>query len=105
MIWAIMLITGLFTFFMRFVMLSGIAPRKFPTAFKEALGFVPISVLTAILVPEVLVGEDNNIMLLDNSHLPAAIIAVVVALISRSIVITISVGLGTLWLLTFIGFP
>jgi branched-subunit amino acid transport protein len=105
MIWAIMIITGLFTFFMRFVMLSGIAPRKFPAAFKEALGFVPISVLTAILVPEVLVGEDNNIMLVDNAHLPAAIIAVVVALISRSIVITISVGLGALWLLIFMGFP
>jgi branched-subunit amino acid transport protein len=105
MIWAIIIITGLLTFVMRFVMLSGIAPRKLPAPFEGARGFVPIAVLTAILVPAVLIGEDNNIMLLDNAHLPAAIIAVVVARISRSIFITISAGLGALWLMTFMGFP
>jgi branched-subunit amino acid transport protein len=105
MIWAIMIIAGLFTFVMRFVMLSGIAPRKLPTVFDEARNFVPIAVLTAILVPAVMISEDKNIMLLDNAHLPAAIIAVVVALISRSIVTTICVGLGTLWFLRFMGFP
>ena len=105
MIWAIIIITGLFTFVMRFVMLSGFAPRKLPTVFEEARSFVPIAVLTAILVPAVLIGEDNKIMLLDNAQLPAAIVAVVVALISRSIVITISIGLCALWLLKFMGFP
>ena len=105
MIWAIIIITGLITFVMRFVMLSGIAPRKLPTIFEDARSFVPIAVLTAILVPAVLTGKDNNIMLLDNAQLPAAFVAVVVALISRSIVITIIIGLGALWLLKFMGFP
>ena len=105
MIWAIIIITGLFTFVMRFVMLSGIAPRKLPTIFEDARSFVPIAVLTAILVPAVLTGKDNNIMLLDNAQLPAAFVAVVVALISRSIVITIIIGLSALWLLKFMGFP
>ena len=41
--------------------------RKLPTAFEDALGFVPIAVLTAIIVPAVLVGEDDSIMLLDNT--------------------------------------
>jgi len=104
MIWTIMIITGLLTFFMRFIMLSGIAPRKLPAIYGEASNFIPIAVLTAIIVPAVLTGEDNNIMLLDNSHLPAAIVAVVVALISRSVVLTIGVGLSTLWLLNFMGF-
>jgi branched-subunit amino acid transport protein len=104
MIWAIIIITGLLTFFMRFIMLSGIAPRKLPSTFREASDFIPIAVLTAIIVPAVLTGEDNNIMLLDNSHLPAAIVAVVVALISRSVVLTIGVGLSILWLLNFMGF-
>ena len=57
--------------------------------------------LTAIIVPAVLIGEDNNIMLLNNAHLPAAIVAVIAAIVSRSVIMTISVGLGTLWLLTF----
>ena len=99
-----MIIAGLLTFFMRFIMLSGIAPRKLPATFREASEFIPIAVLTAIIVPAVLTGEDNNIMLLNNSHFPAAIVAVVVALISRSVVLTIGVGLSTLWLLKFMGF-
>ena len=101
MIWATIIITGLLTFAMRYVMLSGMAPRKFPAYFKGALKFIPISVLTAIIVPAVLIGEDNNIMLLNNAHLPAAIVAVIAAIVSRSVIMTISVGLGTLWLLTF----
>ena len=103
MIWIIMIVTGILTFAMRFVMLSGVAPQKLPAAFGEALGFVPITVLTAIIMPAVLMGEDNSIMVMDNARLPAAIIAVIVALISRSVVMTISVGLGTLWLLSFLG--
>ena len=104
MIWAIIIITGLLTFAMRFVMLSGIAPRKLPGYFREALDFIPISVLTAIIVPAVFIGEDNNITLLNNTHLPAAIVAVVIAVISRSVILTISVGLCTVWLLKFLGF-
>ena len=103
MIWIIMIVTGMLTFAMRFVMLSGVAPRKLPAAFGEALGFVPIAVLTAIITPAVLMGEGDSIMVLENARLPAAIIAVIVALVSRSVVMTISVGLGTLWLLTFLG--
>ena len=103
MIWTIMIVTGLLTFAMRFIMLSVVAPRKLPTAFKDALGFVPIAVLTAIIVPAVLVGEDDSIMLLDNARLPATIIAIFVALVSRSVVMTISAGLGTIWLLAFVG--
>ena len=102
MIWNIMIVTGLLTFAMRFVMLSGIAPLKLPAAFEDALGFVPIAVLTAIVVPAVLIGEDHSIMLLDNARLPAAIIAIIVALVSQSVVMTISAGLGTLWLLSFL---
>ena len=60
MIWIIMIVTGLLTFAMRFVMLSGVAPRKLPAAFGEALGFVPIAVLTAIITPAVLMGEASN---------------------------------------------
>lgn len=102
MIWVVMIVTGLLTFAMRFAMLSGVAPRKLPNTFSEVLGFVPIAVLTAIITPAVLTGEGNTIMVLDNARLLAAIIAVIVALISRSVVMTISAGLGTLWLLTFL---
>jgi len=99
-----MIITGLLTFAMRFIMLSGVAPGSLPESFKGALDFIPISVLTAIIVPAVFVDDSNNIVFLNNAHLPAAIAAVATAIISRSVVLTIGVGLSTIWLLTFLGF-
>ena len=99
-----MIVTGALTFAMRFVMLSGVAPRKLPAVFEEALRFVPIAVLTAIIIPAVLGGDNNSIILLDNPRIPAAIFAVFVALVSRSVVMTIATGLGTLWFMTFLGF-
>jgi len=104
MIWAVMIATGLLTFAMRFVMFSGLAPKKLPPAFEEALGFVPIAVMTAIIVPAVLLDGSQSIVLLNNPRLPAALLAIVVALLTRSVVMTITAGLVTIWLLLFLGY-
>ena len=45
-----MIACGLLTFATRFVMFSGLAPRRLPDWLEDALGFVPIAVLTAIIV-------------------------------------------------------
>ena len=104
MIWVIMIMTGLLTFAMRFVMFSGLAPARLPAAFEQALAYVPIAVLTAIIVPAVLFHDPQSHALVDNARIPAAILAVFVALVSRSVVLTISIGLGALWALTFWGY-
>ena len=54
MIWPVMIACGLLTFATRFVMFSGLAPRRLPDWLEDALGFVPIAVLTAIIVPAVI---------------------------------------------------
>ena len=54
MIWFIMIATGLFTFATRFCMLNKTVGKQLPTWLVEALSFVPIAVLTAIIVPAVL---------------------------------------------------
>ena len=54
MIWLVMIACGLLTFATRFVMFSGLAPRRLPDWLEDALGFVPIAVLTAIIVPAVI---------------------------------------------------
>jgi branched-subunit amino acid transport protein len=104
MIWAVMIGTGLLTFAMRFAMFSGLAPKKLPPAFEQALGFVPIAVLTAIILPAVLIGDNGSVAISNNAHLPAAILAATVALITRSVLVTIISGLGALWLLVYLGF-
>ena len=102
MIWLVMIACGLLTFTTRFVMFSGLAPRRLPDWLEDALGFVPIAVLTAIIVPAVVTAPDGNLFLVGNSRLPAAVIAVSVALITRSVLATIATGLAALWCLEWL---
>lgn len=99
MIWLVMIACGLLTFATRFVMFSGLAPRRLPDWLEDALGFVPIAVLTAIIVPAVITGPEGTLFIVGNSRLPAAVIAVSVALLTRSVLATIATGLAALWCL------
>ena len=101
MIWMVMIVCGLLTFSMRFVMFSDLAPKQLPGWLEEALGFVPVAVLTAIIVPAVIVSPDGGLMVAGNSRLPAAIIAVTAALVTRSVLVTIGSGLGSMWVLDY----
>lgn len=102
MIWLVMITCGLLTFGMRFIMFSDIAPKALPGWVQDALSFVPIAVLTAIIVPAVIIAPDGDLALSGNARLPAALIAVTVALITRSVVATIGFGLVALWLLNWL---
>lgn len=100
MIWLVMVMTGIFTFGTRFVMLTGWVARGLPKWLIDALGFVPIAVLTAIIVPAVLIDSaTDQIIVTQNARLYAAVIATIVALLTRNVIATISSGLATLWVL------
>ena len=100
MIWLVMVMTGIFTFGTRFVMLTGWVARGLPKWLINALGFVPIAVLTAIIVPAVLIDPaTEQIIVTHNARLYGAIIATIVALLTRNVIATISSGLATLWVL------
>ena len=101
MIWMVMIFCGLLTFSMRFVMFSDLAPKQLPGWLEEALSFVPVAVLTAIIVPAVIISPEGGLMLAGNSKIPAALIAVTAALITRSVLTAIASGLGSLWVLEY----
>lgn len=102
MIWMVMITCGLLTFATRFVMFSDIAPRQLPDWLRDALGFVPIAVLTAIIVPAVIIAPEGGIEITGNARLPAAIMAVTAALVTRSVLATIATGLTALWCLEWL---
>ena len=102
MIWFVMIACGLFTFATRFVMFSDLAPRQLPGWLQDALSFVPVAVLTAIIVPAVLIAPEGGLTIAGNARLPAALIAVTVALVTRSVLATIVTGLGALWCLDWL---
>ena len=103
MIWFLMIASGVFTFGTRFIMLSGIVGKKLPAWLIKALKFVPIAVLTAIIVPAVLFDPANqNIVVTNNPRLFAALVAIAVALVTRQVISTIGAGLATLWILQWL---
>ena len=98
MIWLVMIVGGIFTFGTRFVMLSGWVAHGLPRWLIDALAFVPIAVLTAILVPAVLIDPaTQQIIVIGNKRIVAAVVATIIALLTRNVIATISSGLVTLW--------
>jgi branched-subunit amino acid transport protein len=98
MIWLVMILAGIFTFGTRFVMLSGWVAHGLPRWLIDALAFVPIAVLTAILVPAVLIDPaTQQIIVIGNARVVAAVIATIIALLTRNVIATITSGLATLW--------
>jgi branched-subunit amino acid transport protein len=62
---------------------------------KQALGFVPVTVLTAIIVPMVLAPHGGGLELSwRNPQLVAAIVAVLICATTRHQLLTIVAGLG-----------
>ena len=100
MIWLVMILGGIFTFSTRFVMLSGWVAHSLPRWLVDALFFVPIAVLTAILVPAVLIdAATQQITVMGNTRVVAAVVAAIIALLTRNVIATIGSGLVTLWFL------
>lgn len=87
------------TFSVRYPVLALIGRMNLPPAVLRALKYVPVAVLTAIVFPVVLLREGEVALRLDNAYLVGAVVAIVVAWRTRSLLWTISVGMGVflLW--------
>ena len=98
-VWLTILIAGFLTYGMRlsFVLLFG--RMEVPPQLKQSLRFVPPAVLTAIILPELLLPRGSFDFSLGNERLLAGIIAALVAWRTKSVVITIFVGMATLLIL------
>ena len=91
------------TFAIRYPVLALLGKVELPPVLLRALRYVPAAVLTAIVVPEVLMPDDELFIGLNNAYLIAAIIAALVSWRSKNLLLTISVGMVVffLWRLLF----
>lgn len=98
-LWITLIAGGLITFALRwsFIALSGVV--TLPRPVQDALQYVPAAVLAAIIVPQVLIHDEQIRLAPDNFRLLAAIVAGIVAWRTRSILYTMIIGMATLWLL------
>lgn len=72
---------------------------RFPRLIEQALHYVPVSVLTAIVVPGMLMPEGEWLLAWDNAYLLAGVLAILVAVLTRNLLATIAIGLASFFLL------
>lgn len=99
MIWLAILGMGLITFGLRLSFLALSGRLAAPDWLTRALRFVPVAVLTALVVPAIIYREGVLSLSLSNERLIAGLLAAIVAWRTRSVLATLVVGMGGVWLL------
>lgn len=101
-IWLVFLLGGLLTFGMRFIFIYLLGRFEVPEMMRRALRFVPPAVLSAIVVPELLIRSGQIDVSWMNFRLLAGVAAVLVAWKTKNTLLTILGGMAVLLLLDFI---
>ncbi|WP_313223395.1 AzlD domain-containing protein [Stutzerimonas nitrititolerans] len=72
---------------------------RFPRLVEQGLHYVPVAVLTAIVVPGMLMPEGHWALHWHNAYLLAGVLAILIAALSRNLLATIAGGLLSFFLL------
>ena len=93
-IWIVMIAVGILTFLTRLSFIQLLERWQAPPIVQSALRYVPVAVLTAIIVPELVVVEDGLDFSLGNARLIAGVIAALIAWRTKSALWTIAAGMA-----------
>ncbi len=99
----VLAVAGLATYLTRLSFIALLGRVEAPPAVERALRMVPPAVLSAIIVPELLVRGGSVDLSPGNARLLAGIAAGGVALFSRNVLLTIATGMAALWGLQALG--
>lgn len=91
-----LLAAGLLTFAIRFSFLLFPEQVERSQTLRQALRFVPIAILTAIIASEVMIREGSLALSVGNERLMASLVAILVAWRTRNILLTIAAGMTAL---------
>jgi len=98
-IWVVMVVLGALTFLTRLSFIALAGRWDAPPLFRSALRFVPVAILTAIVVPELVLHTGTLDVSLTNARLMAGLIAILVAWRTKNTVLTIVIGMAVFWVL------
>jgi len=101
-IWVVMVSIGALTFLTRLSFIALAGRWDAPALFRSALRFVPVAILTAIVVPELVMHTGTLDFSLTNPRLLAGALAIFVAWRTRNTVLTIVIGMTAFWVLQII---
>jgi branched-subunit amino acid transport protein len=98
-IWLLILGMALITFVIRYSLFA-FPDLRFPPLVRQGLHYVPTAVLTAIVVPGMLLPDGQHWALaLDNAYLLAGLACIAIASVTRHLLATIGGGLLVFFLL------
>lgn len=96
-LWLTIIACGIVTFLIRFSFIAIHGRVTMPDWFTRALTFVPIAVLSAITMPEILIQDNVVDVSILNPRLIAGIAAALVAWRTKNVMLTIGAGMVVLW--------
>ena len=92
-----LVLAGLGTFLVRLSFIALLGRFEVPPLVTRALRFVPPAVLSAIILPEVVLRGGALDVGVRNPRLVAGAVAALVAWKTRNVLLTIAVGMAALW--------
>lgn len=102
-LWLVMTIGGLLTYLTRLSFIALLGKVNFPGWLQRGLRFVPPAVLSAIIFPEIFSDTSELNLTLNNPRLIAGLLAALVGWKTRSMLLTIVVGMTCLLILQTYG--
>ncbi len=99
---ALIIYCGLITFLTRFSMIALLKKEMFNDRIREVLSYVPSAIFPAIIFPAIFLDNSGSMQIEDNPKIIAAIIAMLVGILSKNIIGTILSGLLSYWIIIYI---
>lgn len=100
--WLLVFIIGTMTFLGRMSFLVFFGQREMPKWALIALQYVPVTALTALATPAIILN-DGDVDLSLNPKMIAGLVAVVIAWRTKNLFLTMSGGMLVFWILTGLG--
>ena len=101
MTWTSIFIAGLITYITRMGMITLIDKEVFNENFRKILNYVPSVVFPSIIFPGVFLDDYGTLVAITDPKIYGALTALIVGYFSRNVILTITLGLASYWLLIF----
>ena len=97
--WVIVLVLTIGNYLFRLSFIAIFSQREIPPTLERVLRFVPVAVLPALVIPALVLQEGAIRIGPGNPRLLAGILAAIAAWKTKNVLVTLGVGMGTLWIL------
>jgi branched-subunit amino acid transport protein len=98
----IVVIAGALTYATRLSFIAAHGRLQLPPWFTRALTFVPVAVLSAIILPELVAHDGTVVVSLANWRLLAGVAAMLISWRTKNVWLTIAAGMAALWALQLV---